>query len=161
MRPWLFAGGRGGRSKDGSGELNTPDRAALIELALFSDECGRVTAEDPDVDVGELLADNRSDEAGDAAELDLDSVVGGLVAEAANDESIFAFPDDEEMNQTRLFGGRNHGETGWRGRGVKIQQQGERKSVRDVGGKVEMVLGGLAVFVARGDLASSGVDDGC
>src|SRR5712664_2438214 len=86
----LFASGWGRWLKDGSCELNAPDRAALIELALFPDEGGRVTAEDPNVNVGWLLADNGSDEAGDAAEFDLDAVVGDLVAEAANDERIFA-----------------------------------------------------------------------
>ena len=68
-----------------------------------------------------LLADNRSDEASDAAEVNLDAVVGGLVAEAANDKGIFAFASNEEMNQARFLGGRDHGETGWRGCGVKIQ----------------------------------------
>src|SRR5882757_4673900 len=63
------------------------------------------------------------------------------------------------MNQARLLGRRDHGETGWRGGRIEVQQQGERKPVRDVGGKVEMGLGGLAVFVARGDLAGDGVDE--
>src|SRR5882757_7461701 len=62
------------------------------------------------------------------------------------------------MNQARLFGRLNHGETGWRGGRIEVQQQGERKPVRDVGGKVEMVLGGLAIFIARGDLAGGRVD---
>jgi hypothetical protein len=81
------------------------------------------------------------------------------VTNACDDKRVFAFPGNEEMNEARLLGRRDHGETGWRGGGIKVQQQDKRKPVCDVVGEVEMVPGGFAVFVARGDLASGGVDE--
>lgn len=111
------------------------------------------------MDVGGLLANDGSYEAGDTAEFNLDAVVRGLVTNACDGKRVFAFPGNEEMNQARLLGRRDHGERGWRGGGIKVQQQDKRKPVCDVGGEVEMVLGGFAVFVARGDLASGGVDE--
>jgi hypothetical protein len=73
------------------------------------------------VNVGGLLANDWSDEARDPAELDLDAKVRGFVVNAADRKGVFALPGDEETNQARLFGGRDHGEMDWRGRGIEVQ----------------------------------------
>lgn len=39
-------------------KIDAPDWSALIELAFFTEKCRGIAAQDPEVDIGELLTDH-------------------------------------------------------------------------------------------------------
>jgi hypothetical protein len=82
--------------------LDGHDWAFGVEGALFAGEGGRVAADDPDLDVRGLLADDGRDYAGDTAEVDLDLGVDCLSLRTGDGTDVFAEGRDDEFDQAGL-----------------------------------------------------------
>lgn len=152
-----------GARPDGAGDLGTPDGAALVELAFFLDEGGRVSLIDPDVDIVGLLADDGGNEAGDAADDNVGDEVGGLATAAADGEGVAAGRDDGEVDHAGLFAGGEQGEAGDRGGGADVHNEWKAEAVGEIGGEVEVRLADLLLAVGGGglvgDAAGGDVDE--
>src|SRR5690349_17388214 len=68
--------------------LDAPDRATVVERQLGLHERRRLVVQDPDVDVGRLLADDRRQHALDPADVDLEGVVDRRPREIAGRERL-------------------------------------------------------------------------
>jgi hypothetical protein len=101
--------------------LDAPDRAPFVELTFFLGEGWSLAAKDPDVDVGELLAEDGGEDAGNSAKLDFNAVVGCFVADATDRDRVFALRCNDDMDQARFRGGHDEGYTGWRSSGIEVQ----------------------------------------
>jgi hypothetical protein len=77
----LESGGRLARPNRAR-QLDVPDGTALIEGTFFLDEGWSYSANDPDVNIRRLLANQRCYDPGDTSELDLDGIMHSLTRRA-------------------------------------------------------------------------------
>lgn len=62
------------------------------------------------------------------------------------------------MNETRLRRRHNHRKPEGRVAWIEIQQLGKKETIAEVSLQIDMIADGFPIFVAIGDLASSGID---
>ncbi len=118
--------------------LDTPNRAALIELTLFADKRGGRAFEDPDVIVRGLFTDQRSNDPLDPSEFGMKDEIDGLSLRAANLKET----SRTGLIETRMSRGFSVGAT----KGRSVSGVVGRMFMRRLGGRPLDTSGGRSSF---------------
>src|SRR5579863_952429 len=87
---------------DGTNQLDSPNGAAQVKLALRLNEGGCFPAQNPDMDVRGLLPQNRRKHPLNAPDFDLQNIMHGGALGAADGERLLALGSNCQLYEPRL-----------------------------------------------------------